>query len=70
MARRTLYLPAAIIAAAVLVACAADSQTGTQTVGTDIWVMNADGTSPRNITNTTSWYEFSPDWQPIPQATP
>ena len=46
-----------------------NSQTGDPTLSTDLWVMNADGTSPRNITNT-SWHEFSPDWQPIPQITP
>lgn len=31
---------------------------------TDIWVMNADGSNPRNLTNTTEVDEFTPAWSP------
>lgn len=30
----------------------------------DVYVMNADGSSVRNITQTTDWVEFDPDWSP------
>ena len=31
---------------------------------TDIWVMNADGSNPRNLTNTSEVDEFTPAWSP------
>ena len=34
------------------------------TTQTDIWVMNADGTNPRNLTNTSDIDEFTPAWSP------
>jgi Tol biopolymer transport system component len=34
---------------------------GTTTTGTDIWVMNADGTSPRPLT--TTGLDWGPNWR-------
>lgn len=31
---------------------------------TDVWVMNADGSNPRNLTNTSDVDEFTPAWSP------
>ena len=31
---------------------------------TDVWVMNADGSNPRNLTNTSEVDEFTPAWSP------
>jgi hypothetical protein len=44
------------------VAVAADS--GKHLSKLDVWVMDADGTDPTNLTNTTGVIEEHPDWAP------
>jgi hypothetical protein len=42
-----------------------------QLTGVAIWIMNADGTSPTQLTDTTTaQWDSGPDWQPLPGPSP